>query len=66
MDVSKLSPGKDLPHDINVVIEIPQGSQVKYEVDKDSRGNFRGPFPVHADGVSGGVRVHPGDVGGGR
>ena len=28
--------GKAPPHDINVVIEIPQGSQVKYELDKDS------------------------------
>ena len=28
--------GKAPPHDINVVIEIPQGSQVKYEMDKDS------------------------------
>ena len=36
MDVAKLSPGKDVPHDINVVIEIPQGSQVKYEIDKES------------------------------
>lgn len=36
MDVSKLSAGKDVPHDINVVIEIPAGSGVKYEVDKDS------------------------------
>ena len=36
MDVSKLSTGKAPPSDINVVIEIPQGSQVKYEVDKDS------------------------------
>ena len=36
MDVSKLSAGKDVPHDINVVVEIPQGSGVKYEVDKDS------------------------------
>ncbi|MBB3173126.1 inorganic pyrophosphatase [Endobacter medicaginis] len=36
MDVSKISPGKDVPHDINVVIEIPQGSAVKYEVDKES------------------------------
>ena len=36
MDVSKLSTGKDVPRDINVVIEIPQGSQVKYEIDKDS------------------------------
>ena len=36
MDVSKLPTGKQPPHDINVVIEIPQGSAVKYEVDKDS------------------------------
>ena len=36
MDVTKLSTGKAPPSDINVVIEIPQGSQVKYEVDKDS------------------------------
>jgi inorganic pyrophosphatase len=36
MDVSKLSPGKDVPHDINVVVEIPAGSGVKYEIDKDS------------------------------
>lgn len=40
MDVSKISPGKDVPWDINVVIEIPQGSQVKYEVDKDSGAIF--------------------------
>ncbi|GBQ99100.1 inorganic diphosphatase [Gluconobacter cerinus] len=40
MDVSKISPGKDVPNDINVVIEIPQGSQVKYEVDKDSGAIF--------------------------
>ena len=36
MDIAKLSIGREPPHDINVVIEIPQGSQVKYEVDKDS------------------------------
>lgn len=36
MDVSKISAGKDLPRDINVVIEIPHGSGVKYEVDKES------------------------------
>jgi len=36
MDVSKLSTGKAPPHDINVVIEIPQGSAVKYEIDKES------------------------------
>ncbi len=36
MDLSKIPAGKDAPHDINVVIEIPQGSQVKYELDKES------------------------------
>jgi inorganic pyrophosphatase len=36
MDVTKLPTGKAPPQDINVVIEIPQGSSVKYEVDKDS------------------------------
>jgi inorganic pyrophosphatase len=36
MDVSKLSIGHAPPKDINVVIEIPQGSAVKYEVDKES------------------------------
>lgn len=40
MDVSKISTGKDAPRDINVVIEIPQGSQVKYEVDKESGAVF--------------------------
>jgi len=36
MDVSKIAAGRDVPHDINVVIEIPHGSGVKYEVDKES------------------------------
>ena len=36
MDVTKLPTGKAPPSDINVVIEIPQGSAVKYELDKDS------------------------------
>src|SRR5579875_3856954 len=36
MDVSKISTGRDPPADINVVVEIPQGSAVKYEVDKIS------------------------------
>ncbi len=40
MDVSKIATGKAPPHDINVVIEIPQGSAVKYEVDKDSGAIF--------------------------
>ncbi|WP_018863557.1 MULTISPECIES: inorganic diphosphatase [Thioalkalivibrio] len=37
MDLNQIEAGKDLPNDINVVIEIPtQGQPVKYEMDKDS------------------------------
>ena len=37
MQLDKISAGKDLPNEINVVIEIPaHSSPVKYEVDKDS------------------------------
>jgi inorganic pyrophosphatase len=37
MDINKISAGKNLPSDINVVIEIPtNGMPVKYEMDKDS------------------------------
>ncbi len=37
MNFDKLSPGKDVPNEINVVVEIPaHGSPVKYEFDKDS------------------------------
>ena len=34
MNVTNTETGRDAPTDINVVIEIPQGSSVKYEVDK--------------------------------
>ena len=40
MDVSKIPIGKAPPHDIFVVVEIPQGSAVKYEVDKASGAIF--------------------------
>lgn len=36
MDIKKLSAGKNPPEEINVFIEIPQGSSVKYELDKQS------------------------------
>jgi inorganic pyrophosphatase len=36
MNVAHLSAGKAPPDDIYVMIEIPQGSQVKYELDKES------------------------------
>ncbi len=37
MDISRISAGKEIPNQINVIIEIPQGGvPIKYEVDKDS------------------------------
>ena len=36
MSIQKLSPGKNPPEEINVLIEIPQGSPIKYELDKES------------------------------
>jgi len=41
MNLDKISAGKDIPWDVNVVIEIPLGGvPVKYEVDKDSGAMF--------------------------
>lgn len=40
MDVSRIPTGKAPPHDIYVMVEIPQGSAVKYEVDKHSGALF--------------------------
>jgi inorganic pyrophosphatase len=31
-----LSPGKNPPNEVNVFVEIPQGSSIKYELDKES------------------------------
>ncbi len=37
MDISKISLGKNPPWDVNVIVEVPVGSEpVKYEMDKDS------------------------------
>ena len=37
MILDNISPGKNLPEEVNVVIEIPShGAPVKYEIDKDS------------------------------
>jgi inorganic pyrophosphatase len=36
MDMMKLTAGAGAPEEINVFVEIPQGSSIKYEVDKDS------------------------------
>ncbi|RMA92563.1 inorganic diphosphatase [Hydrogenothermus marinus] len=40
MDLSKIPAGKNPPDDIYVVVEIPQGSSIKYEVDKESGAVF--------------------------
>jgi inorganic pyrophosphatase len=41
MDISKIPVGKDVPWNVNVIVEVPMGSQpVKYEMDKDSGALF--------------------------
>lgn len=40
MDVTKIPAGKNAPEDINVVIEVPMGVPIKYELDKDSGAVF--------------------------
>ena len=41
MGLGNVSRGRDVPNDINAVIEIPlDGEAVKYEVDKDSGAIF--------------------------
>ena len=41
MSLNKVQSGKDVPNDINVIIEIPSHSDpIKYEVDKDSGALF--------------------------
>jgi len=50
MDIKKLSHGKNPPKDINVVIEIPQGGTIKYEMDKESGFIFVDRFAFTAMG----------------
>lgn len=41
MSLSKVKTGRDVPNDVNVIIEIPARSEpIKYEVDKDSGALF--------------------------
>jgi len=41
VDIAKIPIGRGAPHDINVIVEIPQGGQsVKYELDKQSGAVF--------------------------
>ena len=37
MDINRLSPGRNPPHEINVLIEVPLRSDpIKYEYEKES------------------------------
>lgn len=36
MNLKAIKPGKNPPQDINVIIEIPEGCMVKYEMDKEA------------------------------
>lgn len=41
MDISKISIGENAPWDVNVIIEVPAGTEpVKYEMDKESGALF--------------------------
>ena len=41
MSLNKVSSGRDLPNDVNVIIEIPMNADpIKYEVDKESGAIF--------------------------
>lgn len=41
MNIDKIAIGKNAPDDVNVIIEVPQGSEpIKYEIDKDSGAVF--------------------------
>ena len=36
MNLKNIKPGNNAPEDVNVIIEIPEGSMIKYELDKDA------------------------------
>lgn len=41
MDISKIAVGRDVPWDVNVIVEVPVGTEpVKYEIDKASGALF--------------------------
>jgi len=41
MDISQIAIGKAPPHDVNVIVEVPMGSEpIKYELDKASGAIF--------------------------
>jgi len=67
MNIVKISPGKNVPSEVNVFIEIPQGSPIKYELDKASgvvmvdRFNFTAMFYPFNYGFIPGTSAEDGD-----
>ncbi len=51
-----ISPGEKAPHELNAIIEIPKGSQNKYEIDKDTG-------ILKMDRVLFSPMIYPGDYG---
>lgn len=56
MDLAKISAGRQPPDEINVIVEIPQGGPIKYELDKGSGALF-------VDRFLGTAMVYPGNYG---
>jgi len=52
-----LSVGEDVPNIVNVVIEIPKGSKVKYELDKET-----GKYTSAACLLISDIRYQPADM----
>lgn len=68
MDITKLSIGMKSPEEVNAFIEIPQGSSVKYELDKDSgivmvdRFNYTAMVYPYNYGFIPGTKAEDGDT----
>jgi len=67
MDIKKIPVGKNPPQEVNVFVEIPQGSSIKYELDKESgvvmvdRFNFTAMFYPFNYGFIPGTSAEDGD-----
>lgn len=62
--MKNLSSGKNAPHEINVLVEIPLGSLVKYELDKDSGYMFVDRFAFTTMGYPANYGFIPGTMSG--
>ena len=63
MNIDLIPAGSDVPHSVNVLIEVPIGGEpVKYEFDKKSGAMLRRPHPAHADALPVQLWLHPADA----